>query len=223
MEILYIVIALSIIAAVVFFVRRWKNKKVASARAHRARNNLGIKVPAALPHIYDEPDQPFFSSVVSIPDVARRMVAEGIKIVIEATRIKFPHWQQFRSLADFNVMFVEPDAISRVDVPGAPALMVWGIQSAGTVIGIPGDSVNKTTIVLPHQAATDWRFLNYLKNSARHEAEHVAELNDMSVFNSYIGEERDVHPRHFLPEEQQIRGFAAGRARGGHCGLSSIK
>ncbi|MBK8810737.1 MAG: hypothetical protein IPN69_08410 [Acidobacteria bacterium] len=115
-------------------------------------------------------------------------ITAGILQQIATTPI---YWTRQRQIEEYNVALIEPTA---TNMDGSPALMVRGIQSAGTVIGVGDDGHVPSVIILPHQGATDWAHLDYLKAPARHESEHSALWsNDQNLFYYYTGE-RDIHP-----------------------------
>jgi hypothetical protein len=200
-----------------FLYRRQKQKRKA-----KTLGNLPVKLPTQWDHAYNNPGEPCIHSVVPVPDEARRALAEGIRMQIRATAIKFPHWQNARRVEDYNVMFIEPDSFHPDH--GFPELVISGVYSAGTVIGLPEQKVSPPNMVLPHQGRDGWRFLDYLRNSGRNEGEHYDELlNDLKIFDQYTGP-NDVHPHHLLPEETtagQARGFASLPKPNFCCGLAA--
>lgn len=164
---IWIILAIGGIAALVVFVI-WKRKRNA---VNTVLKNLPITLPDTkeFRFYHDTPGYPIISSVVPVPIEAQGMLAAGVQKMLDCTDDL--NWQYARSMQDFVVLLIPPDTRN---LDGSPALFVNGIQSAGTCIGIYGDGFNPPCIVLPHQAP-DWRFLDYLKASARHEAEHIGE------------------------------------------------
>lgn len=99
-----------------------------------------------------------------------------------------PQWNNARGINDFLICFIKPTA---TNMDGSPALLVNGIQSAGTMLGYSA-SFSTPLIVLPQQA--NWDHLVYLMYSVWHEGEHFGEwLNDKGWFWNYVGA-GDVHP-----------------------------
>lgn len=97
-------------------------------------------------------------------------------------------WTRCRSHGDFRIGFIKPTA---TNMDGSPALIVSGVQTAGTVLGVTA-SFSPITICLPQQA--NWDYLNYLMHSVWFEGEHVAEFqNDLGLFWQYVGA-GDSHP-----------------------------
>lgn len=75
-------------------------------------------------------------------------------------------------------------------------------------------------IVLPHQAADNWKYLSYLLHSSLNESEHLAEFsNDRNLALSFSGANGDSHPHHAMPDgvpmlliEDFARGFKSAAA-----------
>lgn len=187
-EIISIIAAAAIIAAAVW----WR-------MTHKTRLTRGTAapIPARLPYSFRTPGGVFVASVTNyVPDAALAAIDEGITNQLTRTEAAHPEWAAKRLLPDYRVIFIDPMATNAETEPGSPALLVWGIQSAGTCIGVGGDGVYPEYIVLPHQADSGWNYIDYLMHSAWHESEHIREwFNDQAVFNSFIGS-GDIHP-HF--------------------------
>lgn len=99
-----------------------------------------------------------------------------------------PSWSKKINHGDFIIGFIKPTATNQ---DGSPALVVNGIQTAGTILGY-NTAFKPVVIVLPQQ--TNWEYLSYLMYSVWHEGEHDAELaNDVGLFWSLLGA-GDVHP-----------------------------
>jgi hypothetical protein len=167
---------------------------------------------------FDRLIDPYFStangvtvrSVVPVPAEALQAIENGIAHQIRNTQRAKPEWTGFRNLSEYQVFLIDPHTHNVETEPGSPALLVkalnpngvdvFTVQSAGTCIGVAGgilggaDDPRYPSIVLPHQAQEDWRFLNYLEESARFESEHIAEWgNDKQYFYSFANT-GDVHP-----------------------------
>lgn len=188
--ILIIIAIVATIAAVVYFARKKRAKK----RVAEVLAKLPIDLPETFPFAYTTPRGVGISSVAAIPEHLRAVVFnaidEGIQYLLTATRARYPNWQNANSHGDYGIYFLEPTA---TNLDGSPALMINGIQSVGTVIGIANDGFPFPSLVLPHQAATDWRYLDYLMRSVWFEGEHLREhSNDLAVFYSYLGA-NDIH------------------------------
>jgi hypothetical protein len=125
-------------------------------------------------------------SSVPVPEAALAAIDEGVSAQISRMPAE---WMNVRRVADYSVRFTDPEAWNQ---DGSPALVVGGIQTAGTVKGL--GSGGDVYILLPHQQSVDWRYLDYLMHSAWHEAEHYSEwFNDREVFDRYAVA-NDVHP-----------------------------
>jgi hypothetical protein len=165
----------------------------ARSRKQNVLQGLPVALPDRFPYIIERFGVPLIESVVPVPEEAVQAITEGIRTQIEKIDAARPWWENKKSPEDYNVALIEPTATNR---DGSPALMIRGIQSAGTCIGVANDGHVPTVIILPHQAATDWGHLEYLKASARHESEHDREFsNDPAEFWAFLGA-NDVHP-HF--------------------------
>lgn len=134
-------------------------------------------------------------SVVAVPPEALARIDIGIMRQIACYDRVQPSWGVGRQLSEYLVIFIDPMATNQVTEPGSPALIAYGVQTAGTVLGAGRDGYNgPTTIVLPHQAATNWRYLNYLEAAVGNESEHVREWwNSEGTFYNYAIA-GDVHP-----------------------------
>lgn len=116
----------------------------------------------------------------------------GIRTTILRWRLKFPEWTKAIAHSDYRLLFVEPQRTNR---DGSPAVLVKGIQSAGTTIGLgPAPITERPYLVIPHQAASHWRYRDYLRDSVANESDHyIAGCNDLVVFYWFLGR-RDIHP-----------------------------
>lgn len=155
-------------------------------------------LPTAIPTQFAQ--QTFSQNGVGIISVVNyqnrdvdQAIEEGISGAIRSYRAVHPEWTQKQNVSEYLVMFIEPQALNQ---NGTPAILVSGIQSAGTVIGV-GLSANlysPPVIVLPHQSGQNWQYLKYLKFSAWNEAEHYLEYhNDLPLFYTFAVS-NDVHP-----------------------------
>lgn len=182
---LFILVAAVIAAALIF--RRKKAVK-------ETLKSLPVDLPTSWAVIIDRPDAPYIQSVVEVPESAIAQLVAGIQKQIDCTPA---HWTIARNVKDYNIYFIDSH---RTNMDGSPALLVRGIQTAGTVIGLPGENFSPVFIVLPHQQSAGWLFPEYLKASARNESEHIALLfNDLNLFYYYQGG-ADIHP--FFPDSE---------------------
>lgn len=154
---------------------------------------------------YTRPGGGKVRSTVYVPVVALQDVTDGINEQIIRYNAVYPEWVNYTDAADYDVLFVDPNAET---IDGKPALLVSGglgrgrIKTAGTVIGVqPYSILPRPYIVLPHQEKSGWVYRDYLKHAAWFESEHVREwMNDRTVFYSFatVG---DVHPHVAEPGE----------------------
>lgn len=155
-------------------------------------NNLPIKIPTTF---ISQKITPLGTIVISVVDYENenilKMIDEGISGAIRSYQHINSDWIINRS--DIMVMMIDPQA---TNINGSPAVIVNGIQSAGTVLGV-GSQANlysPITIVIPHQKDTDWAYLRYLKFSVWNEMEHCIEwLFNKPLFYTYAVE-NDIHP-----------------------------
>jgi hypothetical protein len=165
--------------------------------------------------LHKTPGGVFVNACVDVPPDALAAIERGIAHQIRNSSHYNPAWPAFRKLNEYQVFLVPPTAHNVETAPGSPALLVkyqdesgnvLSIQSAGTCIGVDGAIFGRNiglqhdgrypSIVLPEQSAEQWKYLNYLEESARNESEHIAEWNnDKAMFYSFAIT-GDVHP-HF--------------------------
>lgn len=129
-------------------------------------------------------------SKVNVPMEALTAIDAGLQAQIQRMP---PEWSRYRFASAYSIEFLDPQATNVETEPGSPALIISGIQCAGYCRNTKeGES---PVIVLPHQQATAWRYLDYLMNSTWYEAEHVAEaVNDRNEFIRWAYPNPDVHP-----------------------------
>lgn len=230
MIIIFVILFLAGLAAYLLYFRPKMDK---AEHKTETLSNLPVKLPPFENFKFtypNEPGKPFISSVVAVPPEAQAAMIKGLQMLLRSIEFKFPHWNAARKIEDYNIMLIDPQAELEQGYPGAPSLMVSGIESAGTVIGFPEQKISPPNIVLPHQTATDWRYLDYLAEATRFEGEHYAELleylknADQEVWK-YVGT-TDSHPHHKLPEElgtPSIQGFAGLSNPKPACGFRAMK
>lgn len=213
---IFIIIAGAIGAALVFI---FKNKRARARKAdEQFKASLPVQLPDTFPYFYNTPQGARVFSAVEIKNKQEVFAAidGGILNQLTATKAKFPNWNAARRVSDYSVMFIEPEAVS---AEGYPCLLIGGVKSAGTVIGI-GEGYSTLAIVLPHQEKTGWSNLDYLFNSAWYESEHFAEFaNDREVFMQYTGL-NDVHPHHELPPENRVQSLISAARPKVKCGVN---
>lgn len=150
--------------------------------------------PATFTFEYAADGDPWVRSNVPVPQDALDAIREGIQTQIERSTAARPDFTAYGTPFDYVVCFVDPMAINQENDPGSPAILVHGIQAAGTCLGVGDGISNIPIIVLPHQAAQLWNFREYLKQSARNESEHIRLWGcDRALFNHYQGA-NDGHP-----------------------------
>lgn len=141
-------------------------------------------------------------------------VVAGLEQTIRSATYHNPTWHNYTSSGQYKVLMIRKQA---TNMDGTPALITNGVQTAGTVINVWSDGTSRggePIIVLPQpdnlEQFKDPAYLSYLKNSARHEGEHVIEyVNAIGVFITKAVE-GDIHPHWTLPEEIS-RGLVARR------------
>jgi hypothetical protein len=160
-----------------------------TADLYRAADGYGIPTSdIQFTKHYTTPGGSIVDSVVDVPPAALQALDDGVRIQIEAINRARPDWNLGRTLKEYRFAFIEPTrngvtgqrCVNVETDPGSPCLYIKGIQTAGTVLGIQPFSPLKDhpVIVLPHQGASGWSHLDYLRNSARNESEHRRECFD---------------------------------------------
>jgi hypothetical protein len=151
---------------------------------------------------------------VPTPELAGKIndaVLAGLNQMLVSSKYHNPTWTRKPTTGYYKIVMIKSMATNQ---DGTPALLVGGIQSAGTVINVFADLVDRgeTIIVLPEP---DWSNLaptywEYLQASARHEGEHDVEwANDKGIFHqkAVTG---DIHPHWSMPPgTSESRGFAS--------------
>lgn len=141
-------------------------------------------------------------------------VIAGVEQTIRSATYHNPNWTSHVATGNYNVYMIKKHATNQ---DGTPALITSGIQTAGTVINTWRDGVQRAPlyIILPQPEAanlSDETYWSYLKNSARHEGEHVIEYgNAIGVFidKAVTG---DVHPHWSMPPGEEAKGLVARAA-----------
>lgn len=176
---------------------------------------------AQFKYSYTTPEGARVRSTVPVPDVALNAVDNGIRNQIVRHNRKFPHWNNYRSISDYDVLFVEPTAHNVETEPGSPAILVRGTQSAGSAIGLePRSAADRPYMVIPHQEAEGWRFINYLMRTAWNESEHVREaVNDYGVFLHYA-HTGDIHPHVDFEDMPSLKALMDDVAPLVHCAMA---
>lgn len=204
----WVVVAIMVAAAVLgyFFWYRPKKKQdredaqQGCPDTHAPSGAQGVCLPRQFAYQIDRPDGG--TVVVELgtkPDEAtlsmiNARIISGLSRMIAATRRDYPGWGNMLSTAAYTVIFVRKMA---TNMDGTPALIVSGIQSAGTIANakIDGSARGLQYIILPQP--DDWNmpgYADYLEASTYSEGEHVIEYNnDFAVFMGYA-RAGDVHP-----------------------------
>lgn len=189
----WLIAIVSIVAcfAIYWFVFRKKKAKVYPLTAP------GIVLPVTMIG-HNRTDGGMFFTGGNLDDAIRLtiggIIIDALADMIAASQYHNPSWTLGKTTGEYKVFFIPPMA---TNMDGSPALLVAGVQTAGTVINTdPNVRPTEPQIVLPEQA--NWNFLEYLKNSVHNEGEHAREwLNDLNIFLSFTGA-NDIHP-HWSP------------------------
>lgn len=181
---IYFGIPLAFIIAGYFFVRLRK-------KGYFIYN--GVKVPKEFPFIYYTPLGVKVFSVTQLPSEALTKIDEGISQQIECINTYKPDWFGYNTHSSYTIKLVDPMIIT---ASGLPSLVINGINSAGTVMGVGNDGQAGVSILLPHQTYQNWNLLEYFRTSVWYESEHAREwVNDRITFYHFTGD-NDIHP-HF--------------------------
>jgi hypothetical protein len=179
---------------------------------HRELSNKGIpKSESEFTAVTKSPGGVCVRSTTDVPPEALAAIDRGIQTQIEKAGAANPSWTRKTSLSQYRVLFVDPSTfhdphprsgekcVNLESTPGAPCLLVdGGNQSAGTIAGGSQVSpIDRIYLVLPHQTAQGWKFLDYLQESARNESEHDRECSEEGLQGptclKFQGA-NDVHP-----------------------------
>lgn len=186
-----------LVALVMYSALIWYPNYIGIKRILRSLNNkLGIPATyAQFRYKFRTPAGVCVRSTVNVPQRQRELIDSGIRKQLERVNRAQPLWNKGSDLYGYNILVIDPMAVNVVTEPGSPALKVFGVQCAGTCIGVfPHDDVKQPYIVVPHQEASNWQYEQYWENSIWYESEHVREsLNDTGIFMSFEGTD-DVHP-----------------------------
>ncbi len=195
MEITAIIVIAAIFVAIFYFGSKLKKSIRTEDRMMSALDDLGIpKHKANFKFDYVTPRGIKVKSTATVPEKALTLIDSGIENQIVRHSARYPSWALGKEHVEYSVLFIEPMATNVETEPGSPALLVKGIQTAGTCIGERPASMPLVHIVLPNQGDTDWRYEDYLMFSAWYESEHIREsMNDWDVFYEFVGA-GDVHP-----------------------------
>lgn len=136
---------------------------------------------------------PIFSTV-DVPVNAQKNFEIGIQNQLNYYSKLYPGWTKKNKISDYALVVVNPSGTSVETLPGAPTINVRGQQASGTVIGLQANTgPDREYIVMPHQAATAWKFYDYWMVTSRNESVHVRmAYNDLNEFAKHLGE-ADVH------------------------------
>ena len=157
---------------------------------------------AEFKHSYRTPRGVDVKSTVEVPMNVLFTIDQGILMQLDRINIARPDWKNKLNPNQYAVLFVDPMATNVETDPGSPAILIKGIQSAGTVIGFNGDAgMKQSYIVAPHQADTQWRYIDYLRRTIWYESEHDRECNEPDPKNPsndcyHFRGVNDIHP-HF--------------------------
>lgn len=199
--VLIIIAIAAAIAGIWYFLRKSKTA-AADSDIWRALSGLGIpKSKAMFAQTYTTPQGVSVRSTVPVPPAALQSIDTGINNQIVRHNAAYPKWDKGKAFPEYRVLFVDPMAFNQYTDPGSPALLINGVQSAGTVIGMTEGNlspVKEPYIVLPHQQDSQWSHADYLMHSAWNESEHYREwinrdTEPVGKWKEYEGA-FDVHP-----------------------------
>lgn len=197
-EWIVLAIILAAVGGAAFYLFYWRKRIRLSGTDYDNINAKGIPRPK-LKFKYTSPNSVKVYSTVETPSRVLDFIDAGIRQTINRHKKAYPTWKRGMNLDEWRVLIVNPMATNEINEPGAPALKVKGIQTAGTGIGIEFKEYadrEDQYIVIPHQAVKQWIFSQYLMNTVAHEAEHLLEfVNDHEIFTRWNA--NDIHPRPF--------------------------
>lgn len=133
-------------------------------------------------------------STVNVPVHILEIIDNGIQDQFNKINPFYTQWNNLNNHSQYRLDFVNPAAVNSA---GCPALLVQGVNAAGTVYGVRNDGL-QPTIVLPHQQSVNWRCADLLRNVTFYESEHLREwANDQQVFYFFATGQNDVHPHNY--------------------------
>lgn len=165
---------------------------------------------------YTTPKGAIVESVVPVPQPALEALDRGFQRQIDRFDqmfAAFPRWPH--EVRGTKVFFIHPNRLtappgdttvyppcSLESIPGAPCLYANGIKTAGTVLGTDdlwNELSRDPVIILPHQADSNWQFLEYLAAAAHNEREHYdgwkyRTKEPTGFFYHFLGA-NDAHPQ----------------------------
>lgn len=159
------------------------------ADLYRSLDGMGIPTSdAKLKHSYTTPGGARVGSVTQVPAEFLSAIDEGVMLAVER---RVPGWNKITSPAQVRVLIIEPSTyrdpqhprfgakcVNEYTEPGSPCLLVNGVQTAGTVVGIQQLNAVKladAALIIPHQALQGWSFRSYFMHSVWYETEHLLE------------------------------------------------
>lgn len=183
-----IVTAIGLVVGIYFLTRKsdWASKHATEV----------VPLPEKLPTKYLSERGVSVFSAVRPSDLQLRLIDEGIQITINNTAGK--NWQKYRHHSEFEIILLPLTDYSKIG--GCPLLRTTGMNSitiAGAVIGVrqkgSGVDAKRPMIAMPYSDVKSEYCQNLYRDTAKHEAEHIVLLNDLTQFFFYTGV-NDIHP-----------------------------
>jgi hypothetical protein len=181
-----------------YFGYKWEKERRRIKGIQIALNGKGIpKTDCTFTKKYTTPQGMKIDSVDEVPAKFLVTLDRAITDMVSVHRRHFPQWSKMNKPADYAIVFVKPGFVTVENDPGAGAIYVKGVGTAGTIIGEQGYSgADRCYIVLASQKVNNWGKFMFVYNAAYNEGEHADEFaNDITVALSHVGA-FDVHPHY---------------------------
>jgi hypothetical protein len=193
-QILVLVVSLTALAGFAWYVK-FRNRDPQIIKNNLVTAGIDPKRYANFQKSYTTPRGIAVKSTAPVPPAFLQIIDASIERMIRNHRRAQPTWTKHVNIPDYAVLLIDPMTTNVETEPGSPALLVKGVQTAGTVIGYhPQANLSRPHIVAPHQDEQDWRFQSYFAHTIYNEGEHVIESqNDWGIFMHYA-HAGDVHP-----------------------------
>lgn len=204
-----------------------KRKRELTSETDRAHDGMGTpKHRRNFKHNGISPKGINWRSTVPVPQSVLENAERAAQYQIDILKLTpgFEAYTEGLTVSGMKIDFVDPSGINEVNDPGSPMIIIGGQQAAAAVLGMHEQFEEiklNPILVLPHQQAQDWQFVDYLFRCVWYEAEHRTEflnrhLAPENLWMNYIG--GDAHPHRPDPRPTAV-GFTSETSQP-VCGMS---